>query len=247
MRTVEYGADLVPGRWWEKVYPEPNTGCWLWAGGLDTGGYGRALHLKTSWPIHRFMYVQFIGPVPDGLELDHLCRVRSCVNPEHLEAVTHEENMRRGLWATATHCIRGHRLPEYRPGGRRVCGKCCKITAQAPHRVEAKKAQGRRYQSAVADDPERAAARKAYKQGWERVRREAMTDKDRARQAARVKSSYAERKHDADFMERKRVRDRARHEARKSDPQYVERRRVYARELAAKRRAAETARHGVVQ
>lgn len=236
-RTVEYGTDVVPDRWWEKIYPEPNTGCWLWAGGLDGGGYGRAFHLKVSWPIHKFLYVRYIGQVPEGLELDHMCRVRSCVNPDHLEAVTHAENMRRGYWATATHCKRRHPLSAYRPGEHRTCDKCAKITAQAPHRVEAKKVQDQVYRAAVAADPERVVERKVYKQEWERARREAMTYEDRAREAARVKSSYVERKHDVDFMECKRARERARHTARKSNPGYVERRRAYARDLAAKRRA----------
>jgi hypothetical protein len=65
-----------------------------------------------------------------------------------------------------------------------------------------------------------------------------MTDEDRARQAERVKQAYAERKHDPEYMANKRARERARHAARMSDPLYVEHRRKYARELAAKRRAA---------
>lgn len=237
--TVEYGADGVPQRWWDRVHPEPNTGCWLWAGWLDVGGYARAQHLGVSWAVHRFMYVKLVGPVLEGLELDHLCRVRSCVNPGHLESVTHLENMRRGHWATTSRCIRGHVLPEKRTGGKRVCPECAAITALYPHRVEAKRDSDRRYRGKIKFDPDRVARDQARKREWETVHREAMTDEDRAAQAARVKADYAVRKHDAEFMERKRARQRARHEARKSDPAYVERRRQYARDLAAKRREAQ--------
>lgn len=72
-------------------------GCWVFEGNRNTGGYGlvsghRGVH---PGPAHRIMYEHFSGPVPEGLELDHLCRNPSCVNPDHLEAVTHQENVRR--------------------------------------------------------------------------------------------------------------------------------------------------------
>lgn len=78
------------------------TGCWIWLHGKSGAGYGQ-LHVKHSRPrrmvyAHRVYYERHVGPVPDGLELDHLCRNPSCVNPEHLEPVTHAENIKRG-WA----------------------------------------------------------------------------------------------------------------------------------------------------
>ena len=77
-------------------------GCWIWNGRLSDDGYGV---LDLSWRgggpkscyAHRAAYELLVGPIPDGLELDHLCFVRSCVNPAHLEAVTHVENLRRAV------------------------------------------------------------------------------------------------------------------------------------------------------
>ena len=72
--------------------------CWIWTGDTDTGGYGR-LYVsrdRTSVAAHRYAYELLIGPIPAGLQLDHLCRVRACVNPAHLEPVTLKENLNRG-------------------------------------------------------------------------------------------------------------------------------------------------------
>lgn len=74
------------------IHYEPNSGCWLWSGADNGVGYGkfrgRYAH-RISWEMHK-------GPIPDGMHIDHLCRVRCCVNPEHLEPVTNRENARRG-------------------------------------------------------------------------------------------------------------------------------------------------------
>ena len=69
--------------------------CWFWNGNLS-GGYGRPNILGKQYYAHRLSYEEFIGPVPEGMQLDHLCRNRSCINPEHLEPVTQIENIRRG-------------------------------------------------------------------------------------------------------------------------------------------------------
>lgn len=95
-------------------------GCWLWTAGLTSRiegcGYG-ALHQDGRYRVaHRVLYEELIGKVPPGLELDHLCRVRRCCNPNHLEPVTRQENGRRGIAGKVaaaknkakTHCLKGH-------------------------------------------------------------------------------------------------------------------------------------------
>lgn len=111
-----------------------SDGCWLWTGFTDTAGYSRFSpgdgNRKTCHA-HIFSYEHFIGPVPQGKELDHLCRIRRCVNPTHLEPVTHLVNMRRGSHATKTHCKQGHPLSGENlylaPNGCRRCRTCKRI------------------------------------------------------------------------------------------------------------------------
>lgn len=99
-------------RFWEKVMPVPWSGCWVWIAACNKGGYGSFDH-QTA---HRYSYEMHKGPVPSGLVLDHLCRVKCCVNPDHLEPVTQKENVKRGTLAEAqsargsavTHCPQGH-------------------------------------------------------------------------------------------------------------------------------------------
>lgn len=74
-----------------------STPCWIWLGKPDHLGYGRVTFRGVRKTAHRFFYEMRNGPIPEGLEPDHLCRVRACVNPDHIEAVTHTENMRRSL------------------------------------------------------------------------------------------------------------------------------------------------------
>lgn len=114
--------------------------CWLWTG-ATTVGYGR---FRGSG-VHRMAYEELVGPIPDGLVMDHLCRVRHCVNPAHLEPVTLAENVRRGLsgryQASKTHCPQGH---EYSPEntyvtkvGQRKC-RTCYISRRRADRVRAR-------------------------------------------------------------------------------------------------------------
>lgn len=72
-----------------------DTGCWIWQGRVDRSGYGALKFRGRSMAAHRFYYEQLKGPIPEGLQIDHLCSVRLCVNPEHLEAVSGVENVRR--------------------------------------------------------------------------------------------------------------------------------------------------------
>ncbi len=119
-------------RFWSKV--QFTDTCWLWTGATrGSRGYGDfALDTKHNVRAHRWAYEFCTGPIPADLEPDHLCRVRHCVNPDHLEAVTHRENTLRGIgWAGTharkTHCIHGHSFDEENtirvPNGRE-CREC---------------------------------------------------------------------------------------------------------------------------
>lgn len=89
--------------------------CWPWAGYLQSNGYGTANTPHGAVYAHRAVYEHLVGPIPQGKELDHLCRNPRCVNPAHLEPVTRRENQRRGVSPSGknmakTHCLRGHAL-----------------------------------------------------------------------------------------------------------------------------------------
>ena len=108
------GEKMTIESFWQRTSPEPNTGCWFWLGNsyqsIRGGEYGLVRVGSKSRRAHRWAYQYFKGSIPDGLELDHLCRNTLCVNPDHLEAVTHKVNMERGIVAARTHCKRGHLL-----------------------------------------------------------------------------------------------------------------------------------------
>lgn len=120
-------------RFWQKTRRLEN-GCWQWLAGTDQKGYGLISINKRRWRAHRYAYEALVGPIPDGLVLDHLCRNHGCVNPKHLEPVTNRENLHRGVMVKAqkakTHCPRGHRLEQpnlmaYKLKlGQRVCRAC---------------------------------------------------------------------------------------------------------------------------
>lgn len=120
-------------RFWMKVLKTDS--CWLWQASL-TRGYGRFTFCdpdreRKSAAVHRYAYEQLVGPIPEGLVLDHLCRVTNCVNPDHLEPVTDFENRARGLKSPLkTTCNNGH---EYTPENtywykrERSCRTCRRI------------------------------------------------------------------------------------------------------------------------
>lgn len=106
-------------------------GCWQWRGHRIRGGYGTFWWNGRKIPAHRFAYEILMGPIPEGLEIDHLCRNRSCVNPQHLELVTSSENKRRGLQGVLrqqSHCKMGHPFDEANTRidakGHRTCRVC---------------------------------------------------------------------------------------------------------------------------
>lgn len=108
-------------RFWAKV-AKSTRGCWVWTGARDTVGYGTFRKVKGPGGMvkaHRYSYELSNGAIPAGLEIDHLCRTRACVRPDHLEAVTHIENMRR---AREDLCPLGHHRGQY--GGQRCCPTC---------------------------------------------------------------------------------------------------------------------------
>ncbi len=116
-------------RFESKIMPEPNSGCWLWLGSLTHNGYGSIWANGRLKRAPRVSYELHVGIIPHGLEIDHLCRVRCCVNPDHLEAVTRKENARRGYYGQKTHCPQGHPYSGdnlyVRPNGKgRDCRKC---------------------------------------------------------------------------------------------------------------------------
>jgi hypothetical protein len=86
----------LPERIASRIEPAPPSGCWLWMGACNSHGYGHAGVARKTVTIHRLVYETVVGPVPMGLTLDHLCRVRPCCDPRHMEAVTMRENLLRG-------------------------------------------------------------------------------------------------------------------------------------------------------
>lgn len=122
-----------------RFIPEPNSGCFLWLGTVDRYGYGLfQVRGVTSTLAHRTAYELEHGCIPGGLGLDHKCRVRCCVNPQHLEPVTDQENIRRAqpFKVRKTHCKRGHLLSEenlYRTPKGRQCRRCVIERARRIH------------------------------------------------------------------------------------------------------------------
>lgn len=128
-------------RFFDKVIPEPNSGCWLWLGAV-AANYGTFTYQNRQTTAHRASYLFHHGAIPNGLVLDHLCRNVLCVNPDHLEPVTQRVNVMRGnsrynasSWQSAkTHCAKGH---EYSPdntkiiGNRRQCITCARLRRAA--------------------------------------------------------------------------------------------------------------------
>jgi HNH endonuclease len=129
-------------RFWAKV--NKTDGCWEWTAHIMPNGYG---HLQMRRPdgrwghqyAHRLAYELLVGPIPEGLTIDHLCRNRRCVRPDHLEAVTLAENVRRGIDPPrATHCRRGHPFTPDNTRtdkrGRRTCITCKRASSKADYR-----------------------------------------------------------------------------------------------------------------
>lgn len=130
-------------RFWSKVDTfgptamSMDSNCWLWGGGTYKDGYGYFKVDQRMEMAHRWSYKYAVGDIPDGLELDHLCRIRNCVRPGHLEAVTQTVNILRGEGAAAqnarkTKCLFGHPFNKDNTymlsSGRRRCKMCSHLT-----------------------------------------------------------------------------------------------------------------------
>lgn len=117
----------------EKIKVNDN-GCWEWQSTIDTGGYGQLKEHGKILSAHRLAYELFKGAIPQGLTIDHLCRNRRCVNPDHLEVVTMRENILRGngvtaMNARATHCVNGHPFDLFNTYFLSVGWRHCRICA----------------------------------------------------------------------------------------------------------------------
>jgi hypothetical protein len=139
-RTWKYVTPL--DRFEAKYIPEPNSGCWLWTGASNRAGYGMMMINYRTILAHRFSYQTFKAPLNEFLVLDHLCRNRCCVNPDHLEQVTQSENARR--IELSSECSRGHpwtvESTWFNPrNGWRQCRKCNLISQKA---TQLRKKQG---------------------------------------------------------------------------------------------------------
>ncbi len=133
-QSTTFGDTRLPTRFWQYVQVR-DDGCWQWLSALRGRlKYGTFWHERKSVTAHRFSFERLCGPVPPGLQLDHLCRNPQCVNPAHLEVVPNRVNVLRGVGPTAhnarkTHCLRGHPFTTgntYHPPGsaHRYCREC---------------------------------------------------------------------------------------------------------------------------
>ena len=129
-------VDEIKQRLDNKIYRDPNSGCWIWLGFLHNG-YARTSykrHFPHTTAVYRIAYCLYRGEIPEAMEVDHLCRVRCCVNPWHMEIVTHAENTKRAIYpkethrnGRKTHCKRGHPFDEkntMHDGTKRQCRMC---------------------------------------------------------------------------------------------------------------------------
>lgn len=121
---------------WEHRVERQDGGCWLWLGPVNVEGYGTAISDGRRQGAHRLVYELLVGPIPEGRQLDHLCRVRRCVNPEHLDPVSQRENILRGhgspaLNARKTHCVNGHEFTDANTGRKRNGNRYCKTCASS--------------------------------------------------------------------------------------------------------------------
>lgn len=137
---VRRQAMSVEERFWSKV--DGDGDCWEWMAGACSSGYGTFSTDGKEIGAHRWAYEHLVGPIPDSLHIDHLCRNRRCVNPDHLEPVTQMENVRRGLagerMRVRTHCPMGHPYDVMKANGRRGCKRCMRAACRRYYHARTK-------------------------------------------------------------------------------------------------------------
>lgn len=221
-------------RFWSHV--QKTESCWIWTGQiLARAGYGRfwvGTTASTPNPLaHRYSYELVHGPIPAGLQLDHLCRNTSCVRPDHLEPVTGAVNIQRGR-AVRTHCKNGHPYPAIR---KRSCEGC---REQARRRWEDK-------EMSTPEGRERARARNRAQ--LERLQTDPVRhERHKAQMRLRAAARYQEAKSDPESWRAEQSTRRAAYEKAKADPVKLEKMRAASRLRAAarRRRAREAKRDG---
>jgi hypothetical protein len=142
---IKFCFSELPTRLQEKIYIEPNSGCWFWLGALHKDGYAHIHSGKNRKALgHRLIYKFFGGPLAQDLEADHLCKTRCCVNPMHLEFVPHKTNILRGESPSAKHarktsCAHGHPLAGENlmigSRGQRIC-RICHLASARKHQAK---------------------------------------------------------------------------------------------------------------
>ncbi len=141
----EYTIEKLPTYLRDRVVIDPVTGCWVWARGRSSKGYGYATVGGKSMAVHRLSWRTVVGPIPDGYWVDHICRNRPCCNPNHLRLVTPKQNALENnsghgaVNAAKTHCVNGHEFtPENtiikprstkKENMRRCCYECQRIAS----------------------------------------------------------------------------------------------------------------------
>jgi hypothetical protein len=112
-----------------KVVELP-SGCWVWTGCTDDDGYGKVQVDGRDLKVHRYLYEEIVGEIPEGFEIDHVCCTRTCVKPLHLTAMTHADNWQACWDRGRAACRNGHPwslFEKFHPDGARYCGECRRV------------------------------------------------------------------------------------------------------------------------